>query len=155
MMRSAIVYCAVAAQTAPAPSREEKWREDLKYLAGELPKRHKNLFFKITRERFEGEIARIVESVPKLSDSEIELALLRLTAMIGDAHTNIWYYKARTYPIDLYQFSDGVFCTAATEGYKKTLGAELVKIGKTDIERAKEIVRSIIAVENESCFKSF
>jgi len=164
MMRSAIVYCAVAAtvlcavfavaaQTAPAPSREEKWREDLKYLAGELPKRHKNLFFKITRERFEGEIARIVESVPKLSDSEIELALLRLTAMIGDAHTNIWYYKARTYPIDLYQFSDGIFCTAATEGYKKTLGAELVKIGKTDIERAKEIVCSIIAVENESCFK--
>jgi len=145
--------CGVVAQTAPELSREEKWREDLKYLAEELPKRHKNLFFKITREQFYREVARIAGSVPKLSDAEIRLALWRLTAMIGDAHTRIQYGREKIYPILLYQFSDGVFVAAATEEYKNALGAKLVKIGKTDVERAKEIVRSIITVENESWFK--
>ncbi|MGH9767564.1 MAG: S41 family peptidase [Blastocatellia bacterium] len=144
---------AVTVQTAPELSREEKWREDLKYLAGELPKRHKNLFFKITREQFDREIARIAEAVPKLSDPEIRLALWRLAAMIGDPHTRIQYGREKTYPIVIYQFSDGAFVAAATEEYKNALGAKLIKIGRTDVERAKEIVRSIITAENESWFK--
>jgi Peptidase family S41 len=143
----------VAAQTPRELSRDEKWREDLKYLFTELPKRHKNLFFKIKGERFDREIARIIESVPKLSDSEIKLALRRLTAIIGDPHTRIPYFKEKTYPILLYQFSDGVFVTAVTEEYKNALGARLIKIGETEIERAIEAFRPIITVENEWWFK--
>jgi len=144
---------AVAAQTPQELSRDEKWREDLKYLFAELPKRHKNLFFKITRGQFDREIARIIESVPKLSDSEIKLALRRLTAIIGDPHTRIPYFKEKTYPIQLYQFSDGLFVTAATEEYKNALGARLIKIGDTEIERAIDDLRPIIVVENEWWFK--
>ncbi|HKC86509.1 MAG TPA: hypothetical protein VKG02_11070, partial [Blastocatellia bacterium] len=144
---------AAAAQTPRELSRDDKWREDLKYLFTELPKRHKNLFFKITLERFDREIARIIESVPKLSDSEIKLALRRLTAMIGDPHTRIQSPKEMTYPILLYQFSDGVFVTAATEECKNALGARLVKIGETDIGRAIEDFRPIITFENEWWFK--
>ncbi len=134
-------------------SRDDKWREDLKYLAEELPRRHKNLFFKITRDQFDREIAKISQSVPKLSDSEIKLALWRLAATIGDAHTRIQYGKEKTYPFTLYQFSDGVFVAATVDEYKNSLGARLLKIGKTDVEKAKASVRSIIPVENESWFK--
>src|SRR4029450_5097070 len=119
----------------------------------ELPKRHKNLFFKIPAERFDREIARIIESVPKLSDAEIKLALRRLTAIIGDPHTRLPYAKEKTYPLLLYQFSDGVFVTAAPEEYINALGARLVKIGETDIERAIVDLRPIITVENEWWFK--
>jgi hypothetical protein len=143
----------VSAQNTTELSREEKWREDLKFLAVELPKRHKNLFFKITREQFDREIAKISEAVPKLTDSEIKLALWRLAAVIGDAHTRVQYSKEKTYPIILYQFPDGVFAAATTEESKAVLGAKLVKIGKIEVERAKEAVRSIIPVENESWFK--
>jgi hypothetical protein len=134
-------------------SRDDKWRADLKFLADELPRRHKNLFFKITREQFNREIAKIADAVPKLSDSEIRLALWRLATMIGDAHTRIYYNREKVFPIALYQFSDGVFVAATTEEGKAALGAKLVRIGRTDVERAKEIVRSIITVENESWFK--
>jgi hypothetical protein len=143
----------VAAQRLPELSREEKWRGDLKYLFVELPKRHKNLFFKITRQQFDREIAGIIELVPKLSDSEIKLALRRLTAMIGDPHTRISYNVGKTYPVTLYQFSDGVFVVAATEEYKSALGAKLIKIGETDIERAIEAVRPFVTFENEWRFK--
>jgi hypothetical protein len=142
-----------AAQRVPQISREDKWRGDLQYLFVELPKRHKNLFFKITRQQFDLEIAGIIESLPKLSDAEIKLALRRVTAMIGDPHTRISFNVEKTYPVTLYQFSDGVFGTAATEEYKSALGAKLVKIGETDIEGAKEAVRPLITFENEWRFK--
>lgn len=142
-----------AAQNATELSRDDRWREDLKYLAVELPKRHKNLFFKITREQFDREIAKISEAVPKLTDSEVKLALWRLAATIGDAHTRIQYGKEKTYPVVLYQFPDGVFAAATTEESRAMLGARLVKIGKVEVERAKEAVRSLIPVENESWFK--
>ncbi|MGH9833702.1 MAG: hypothetical protein ACRD9Y_11830, partial [Blastocatellia bacterium] len=156
MMAACAVIAAASiasAQNATELSREEKWRDDLKFLAVELPKRHKNLFFKITREQFDREIAKISEAVPKLTDSEVKLALWRLAAMIGDAHTRVQYSKEKAYPVILYQFPDGVFAAATTEESKAMLGARLVKIGKTEIERAKEAVRSIIPVENESWFK--
>jgi len=148
-----LAVLSVAAQRAPDLSREEKWGGDLKYLFVELPKRHKNLFFKITRQQFDLEIAGLIESVPKISDSEIKLALRRLTAMIGDPHTRISYNVEKTYPLILYQFSDGVFVTATTDEYKSALGAKLVKIGETDIKRAKEAVRPLVTFENEWRFK--
>jgi hypothetical protein len=148
-----LAVLSAAAQQIPRVSREEMWRGDLKHLFVELPKRHKNLFFKITRQQFDREIAKIIESVPKLSDSEIKFALRRLTAMIGDPHTRISFNVDRTYPITLYQFSDGVFVIAATEEYRRLLGAKLVRIGGTDIELAKEAVRPLITFENEWRFK--
>jgi hypothetical protein len=148
-----LAVLSVAAQRVPDLSREEKWRGDLQYLFVELPKRHKNLFFKITPQQFDREIAGLIESVPKISDSEIKLALRRLTAMIGDPHTRISYNVEKTYPLTLYQFSDGVFVTSTTDEYKSALGAKLVKIGETEIERAKEAVRPLITFENEWRFK--
>jgi hypothetical protein len=148
-----IAVLGAAAQQIPQVSREEMWRGDLQYLFAELPKRHKNLFFKITRQQFDREIAEIIDSVPKLSDSEIKFALRRLTAMIGDPHTRISFNVDRTYPITLYEFSDGVFVTAATPEYKSLLGAKLIRISGTDIERAKEAVRPLVTFENEWRFK--
>jgi hypothetical protein len=142
-----------AAQQVPQVSREQKWRGDLQYLFAELPKRHKNLFFNITPQRFDREIAEIIESVPKSSDAEIKFALRRLTAMIGDPHTRISFNVDKTYPITLHQFSDGVFVIAATEEYKSLLGAKLIRIGETDIDRAKEAVRPLVIFENEWRFK--
>ncbi|HEY6403107.1 MAG TPA: hypothetical protein VI479_16935, partial [Blastocatellia bacterium] len=150
---SLIVALGVVAQRTPQISREEKWRADLQYLFVELSKRHKNLFFKITRQKFDREMAGIIESVPKLSDPEIIFALRRLTAMIGDPHTRISFNVYKSYPIALYQFSDGVFVTATAPEYKSLLGAKLVRIGETDIESAKEAVRPLITFENEWRFK--
>ncbi len=144
----------VTAQTTDELSRDEKWREDLQTLARELPQRHKNLFAHLTRQQFEREIARLSEAVPKLFDAEIRLELWRLAAKIGDAHTQIQYNREQVFPLGLYQFSDGVFVAAAVEEQKTLLGAQLIKIGDTDIERAKAAVRQVIPVENESWFNA-
>lgn len=40
----------LAAQT----TRDARWRQDLNYLAAELPQRHVNLFFQLPRAMYEG-----------------------------------------------------------------------------------------------------
>jgi hypothetical protein len=45
----------------------EKWREDLRYLADEMPRQHRNLFHTMTRELFAGAVKRLHEKVPSLA----------------------------------------------------------------------------------------
>ena len=49
----------------------EKWREDLRYMAEEMPKRHKNLFHTMTREQFEGAVGKLYERIPRLARHQI------------------------------------------------------------------------------------
>lgn len=46
------LFVFAAGSLAAEPTREEKWRQDLRYLAEKLPRVHKNAFFKVTK--FEG-----------------------------------------------------------------------------------------------------
>lgn len=140
-----------------AASREEKWRDDLRILASELPRRHKNLFFNITKEKFEKSVAELDALIPSLTDSEIKVALMRIVAQVGDSHTHVqWGYDDFTiFPLKVYRFSDGWYVTEADEQYRRIVGARLLSIGETGAERAGEALRAMIACENESCFKRY
>ena len=39
----------------------QNWITDLNFLKSELPKKHKNLFFKISKNEFENEIEKIIK----------------------------------------------------------------------------------------------
>jgi hypothetical protein len=67
----------------------KKWQEDLRYLARELPKRHKDLFHAMTREQFEAAVKNLDERIPNLSQEQIIVELQRIVAMIRDGHTRI------------------------------------------------------------------
>ena len=54
-------------------SSAEMWREDLRYLAAELPKRHKNLFHTMTREQFDAAVRDLDAKIPMLSQNQIAM----------------------------------------------------------------------------------
>src|SRR5437899_2745433 len=66
---------------------EAQWREDVRYFAAELTKRHKNAFHNISRQDFEKAVAELDAALPSLSPSGIVVGMLKITARIGDAHT--------------------------------------------------------------------
>ena len=80
-----------------------QWREDLQYLARELPKRHKNLFHTVSREQFERDVAELDTAIPSLEDHQIIVRMLQITAKVGDAHTYVHLPQTfRRYPVGLY-----------------------------------------------------
>jgi hypothetical protein len=67
----------------------ERWQEDLRHLAEEMPKRHKNLYHLMTCTQFETAIKCLQERIPSLARHQIIVELARIVAMVGDGHTNI------------------------------------------------------------------
>ena len=138
----------------PELSREQRWREDVKFLAEELPKRHKDLFFNWSSAEFERTIATFDQAIPHLSDDEIRTALIRTVARVGDAHTSVsWGYR-QYYPLNYYQFGDDLYVVAAADEYKQVIGMRLVQIGKTRIDKARVILSELISRDNDQWLKS-
>lgn len=135
-----------APQTSAVTTVAEKWREDLKYMATELPRRHKNAFHSISRTEFYRAVAELDRAIPSLQEHEIILGFRRILALIGDGHTNIfgWESSFHRYPFRFFRFSDGYYVTRATPEYSRLLGTRLVKIGNLAADKAFDKVTTLL-----------
>ncbi|HEY0079567.1 MAG TPA: hypothetical protein VGB73_13220 [Pyrinomonadaceae bacterium] len=116
---------------------KEAWREDLQYLARELPRRHKNAFHRVTREQFEQAVADLDFKIPSLRDSNIVMGMSRIVATVGDGHTSLgWHWLFPRAPLRLCWFGKELRVTEATAAYRRALGARVVKIGNATVEEA-------------------
>ena len=143
----------VVSESAPTPEEptsvphltSEQWRQDLRYLATELAKRHKNAFHQVSREQFEKAVNELDARIPTLKDYEIEIGLVRIGALIGDGHTyvNAW----RTYhffPLDVNWFGKDLRVTRAASEYSRALGARIVRIEDKPLAEVKATLNQLI-----------
>ena len=108
----------------------EKWREDLRYLAAELPRKHKNAFHSVTREQFERAVAELDAEIPSMQDSDVVMGLSRIVAMIGDGHTHLqWGRLYPNVPLRLYWFGRELRVTGTVAAYRRALGSRVVRVG--------------------------
>jgi hypothetical protein len=131
-----------------------QWREDLAYLARELPRRHLNLFHTMRRERFDSALAVLDRKLPTLARHQIIVELARIVALVGDGHTNVAPTRDprigfRTYPVKLYFFKDGLFVRSASREQAGIAGAKVLRIGRLSTDRAYQAVRALIGRDNE------
>ncbi|PYS62795.1 MAG: hypothetical protein DMF76_08245 [Acidobacteria bacterium] len=141
----AILLTACAAQDATTNITPDAWRADLRYLAAELPRRHVNAFHTNTRERFADEVARLDAAIPRLTNDESVVGLMRTVALIGDGHTHLDLPPSfPRYPIELHWFGDELRVVAAGAPYHAALGARVVAIGDVPLaelmKRTTELV---------------
>lgn len=137
-----------------------KWREDLRVMAEEMPKYHRNLFHQVKKEEFRKAINRLNKRIPLLSRQQIIIEMARITASIGDGHTNIAPTRDpkicfRSYPVKLYYFSHGLYVRSADQEHPDLPGMRIVKIGNLSVEEAYRRVCKIIGCDNEMGLKFF
>jgi hypothetical protein len=148
---------AAAAEAAPPPVLDAEavraWREDLAFLRTEMPARHANLFHAMTRAQFDSALAAIDARLPALSRAQTIVELARLTAMVGDGHSNVsaWRDTAihfRELPIALYRFEDGLYVRAATEAWTSLVGARVLEVGAVSADSALALVAPLVGHDN-------
>jgi hypothetical protein len=123
----------------------EKWREDLRFLAAELPKRHKNAFHRISREEFEKLINDLDARLTNLSDEEIILEMSRIVSRIGDGHTALgWGWFFPHVPMNLFWFGKELRVTQVSKQFPRVNGARLLKIGGVGVDKIYEQSRAYI-----------
>jgi hypothetical protein len=132
------------------------WREDLQYLASEIPKRHKDAFHRITREQFERAVAELDAQIPALDDDQIALNISRIAAMIGDGHTRVlWEWSYRPAPLSLFWFGNELRVTGTIPAFRRALGARVVRVGQSSLAEANVKAQAYIHQgENEWYVKS-
>jgi hypothetical protein len=147
--------CRAAHATTPlkpavASLTPEQWRQDLQYLAEELPRRHMNLFYRLPKAEFERQVRELSASIPRLSEIEIRAALVRLVASVGNAHTSIdGFRNTPDFPMRFEAFPEGVYVTAAPAGHPEALGSRLLAVNGKPFEEVWRRLLPYVAKENE------
>lgn len=137
------------------PSKE--WREDLRYLARELPKHHANAFHYTSREEFEEFVTQLDGPLLHSDSDAAWVGLQRLTSLVGDAHTYLQTPRdSADLPIDIARFGAEWRVVRIDPGLKNAIGARVLKIGGVPIERASEMGRELFSRdENPTAGDSF
>lgn len=137
------------------PTRDEQWRYDLDFFARRMNQMHVDLYAKVSKEKFLGDLERLKHDVPKLQDRQILVRLTRIVASVGDGHTRLRLSRddappAPRLPVRLYQFDDGLFITSIDPKHadESVLGAKVLKVGPMPVESALEAVKPYCSVDN-------
>ena len=141
-------------------TRDDGWRYDIDLFARRMKQVHYDLYVKTPREEFAKAVADLKTNVPSLQDHEIIVGLQHLTAMAGDGHTAVrprrdGRYVARRYPLDLYEYSDGLYVQAAAPKLAETVGCKVISIGNTSTQEAYDAIAQICSVDNPMGIKAW
>jgi hypothetical protein len=135
-------------------SREEGWRYDLQLLAREVKRLRYQPFRSISEMDFDAAVKKIHEAIPRLTDMQITIEMLRLLARVRDGHTTIYAMferpeLRRNLPIDFAFFAEGLFITAAEARYENLLGARVLKFGERSVDEVLSAIETTAQRDNE------
>lgn len=151
---SATAIPRIISQSDTLPSRDDRWRADLRVLSEQLPVRHVNMFRFTTPAAFAREVARLDSAIPHLSDLQIRLRFVRLTSMVRDEHTAVALPQPSVrLPFDVLWMDDGPYIVAATAPLHELLGARIVAIDEQSMSAIADTLRAYIPHESEIGFR--
>jgi len=130
------------------------WREDLRFMAQEMERTHKNLYHTTSREKFAAMVAALNAKTPSLQRHEVIVEMARIAAAVGDGHTNIYPTRDpkigfHTLPVTFTFFGDELYVRAAHDSQRPLVGAKVLRLGDRDTGDAYAAVKSMIGCDNE------
>ena len=128
------------------------WREDLKTLVRELPRRHPAPFLHVSEAAWDSASAELDRRLPGMTRDQALVGFMQLVALLSDAHTVVAPDSAagiRFYPLELYSFEDGLFVRRADAAHADLVGARVLRWGRASADSALARVASIVSHENE------
>jgi hypothetical protein len=140
----------LAAQT-PAASASAR-RADVELLVRELPKRHPAPFLRITEVQWDSAARSLEQRLPSLAANQALVGLFQVVALLGDAHTTVEPAPTlglRQYPIELYDFDDGLYVRQADSAHARLVGARVVRFGSASAADAMARAATIVSHEND------
>lgn len=152
-LSSIICFVVIFANTcflpAAALDRKEMWTSEITIVQNQLPKLHKNLFFKITKDQWDNRLEKLKDGIDQLTDNQVRVELMRAVASVGDGHTSTFFNAINFYPFYFVWLKDGIFCEAATSSQKDALCKKLVAIGGVEIDKVIQMVSECVSHDNE------
>ncbi len=140
-------------------SRDEGWRYDLQLLAREIKRKGYAFVRPISKEEFDLAVKKVHDAIPKLSDMQVTIEMMKLLRQVGDGHTGLLGSSQRaewlkTLPMRFYMFEEELFIIAADPRHKDLLGAQVLRFGERTVEQVIGALEPLISRDNEIWVKT-
>lgn len=134
-------------------SRTEGWHHDLLFVESEVKRMHYQPFRKVSQAQFETELRRLRDDIPRLTDNQIVVRLMRVMSLIGDGHTGAFPDFVpewrQAVPLQFELFQEGLFVIAADPKYAELVGTKVLRFGGQPAEQVIQTVGPIISRDNQ------
>jgi Peptidase family S41 len=130
-------------------SRDEGRLQDLRFLLHEMKRIH-YAPYRATSEADLDALAHSLEAeLSQLSDEQLFVRMMRIVRALGDGHSALRATgtPARL-PIQLFEFPEGIYITAALPAQADLVGAKILKIGNRPIDEALKLTTDITSRDN-------
>lgn len=114
--------------SAPPSARVLRWREDIAYLASELPQVRADGLGPVSRAAWDSAASRLEAAVPQLTDGQLLVGLARMVAMLHDYETYLEFPAGPFFPLDAQWFGRGLFLLAVPAADRALLGAQVLAV---------------------------
>ncbi|HTQ55926.1 MAG TPA: IPT/TIG domain-containing protein [Bryobacteraceae bacterium] len=125
-----------------------QWQSDLQSMVSFLERTHPSLFFHVSSQDFNAAVNALNQDIPQMTDAQVTVAMMKLAAMVGDAHTAVTSPFAPL-PIRFRWFSDGLFVNAAAPEYSRAIGVKAIRIGNLPVDQAYNAISAAVSHEND------
>jgi tetratricopeptide (TPR) repeat protein len=135
-------------------TRTEGWRYDIHLLVRELKRRHYVLCRQPAPAGFDALARQLHDEAPRLTDHQLEVGLMKLARLAGDAHTDIApSYLQREHRkaigVQFYLFEEGLFVTNAAPAHKDLVGARVLRLGGHSVAEVQAALDPVISRDND------
>ena len=138
----------------PAAFDGASWGQDLDLIARELPARHPDLFFRMSRASWDSAVGALDSRLPAMTRNQAMVAFMELVGLVSDGHTLVIplfdpAVGVRYYPLQLHAFDDGLYVRWASPEHAALAGAKVLRIGRASAEEAMAAAARTVPHENE------
>jgi len=135
-------------------SRTEAWIGDLNYLQKRITEVHYDLDDVMTEEAFNSMFNELKASIDELSDEQTLVEIMKIMGRLGSGHNFIIPTASKVgalkrLPIQIYQFTDGMYIVDAEESFEKWIGYQVASIGDMPVDKALEKTNEVNARDND------
>jgi tetratricopeptide (TPR) repeat protein len=134
-------------------SRVDGWRYDLQLFVRELNRIHYILSKKTHPKEFDASVQKLHDDIPKLTDHQIEVAIMKLASMAGDGHTEanpryLLKEHRRAIPVDFYLFEEGLFIASAAPAHRELAGCQVLRCGNHPVTEVLAALDPLVSRDN-------
>jgi hypothetical protein len=146
----AVLGITAGACSGPAPpsARDRHWRQDIAYLARELPAVRAVGLGAVSPAAWEAAAANLRAEVPRMTDGQLIAGLARMVAMLNDDETLIEFPPGPIFRLDAQWVSGGLYLLAVPAAYRALLGVRLLAVDGHPVAQVMARAGTVIDAED-------
>ncbi len=133
---------------APLSTRDRNWRQDIAYLARELPAVREAGLGTVSPPAWRAAAARLQAAVPRLADGQVITGMAQLVAMLHDDETLVKFPRGPILTMDAQWIGGGLYLLAVPLADRGLLGARLLAIDGHPVAQVLARAETTIDAEN-------